>query len=142
MFPANNKWYTNTIKTLRLHNLKTRYHLKIKFCTDAYFYETLFLKINWNPDRAPLIKGVKNEWILHICWKHNIQCFSCVTYHFFNMSCVGWHAIATARLSQPGRYTFKFTLYTHNLSSMHIILQCLLLPHYLASTLYLEEGAE
>ena len=26
----------------------------MKLCSDAYFYETLFLKINWNLDRAPL----------------------------------------------------------------------------------------
>ena len=29
-------------------------HLKMKFCTDDYFHETLCLKINWNVDRNPL----------------------------------------------------------------------------------------
>ena len=41
-FPANNKWCTNTIKSLGLHNLETKYHLKIKLFTEANSYETFF----------------------------------------------------------------------------------------------------
>ena len=54
-FSADNKWYTSTIKTLAWHNSETNSHLKMKFCTGAYFYETICLKINWNIDRALLI---------------------------------------------------------------------------------------
>ena len=52
-FSADNKWCTNTMKTW--HNSETKCHLSMTFCADAYFYETLSLKINWTPDRAFLI---------------------------------------------------------------------------------------
>ena len=38
-FSANNKWCTNTIKTLACHNSETKCHLKMKVRTDAYLSE-------------------------------------------------------------------------------------------------------
>ena len=36
-------FHTSTIKTLTWHNSEIKCDLKIKFCTDVYFYETLCL---------------------------------------------------------------------------------------------------
>ena len=49
---------TNNIKTLAWHNAETKCHLNMKFCTDRHFYETFYLKINWNLDSALLSKKV------------------------------------------------------------------------------------
>ena len=40
---SDRKWYTNTIKTLPLHNSEIKFHFKIKFCAVAYFYFLIFL---------------------------------------------------------------------------------------------------
>ena len=37
-----------------LTNSETKCHLKMKFCTDFYFNETLCPKLNWNLERGPL----------------------------------------------------------------------------------------
>ena len=53
-FSTHKKWFRNTIKTLAGHNSEFKCYLKMKFCTDAYFYEMLCPKINWNLDWALL----------------------------------------------------------------------------------------
>ena len=40
------------IKPLGSHNSETKSHLKMKFCTDAYFFGMRCLKINWKLNRA------------------------------------------------------------------------------------------
>ena len=51
-FPTDNKWCANTTKALAWHNSKTKCPLKTKYCTDAYFYDRLSLKINQNIGRT------------------------------------------------------------------------------------------
>ena len=44
---------TNAVQTaskLAWHNSETECHLKMKICTDSYFYETFNLKICYNLD--------------------------------------------------------------------------------------------
>ena len=65
-YSTDNRWCANTIKTLVWHYSGTKCHLKMKFCTDNYFYDdTLCLKKNWKLDKARssppeifLLKGV------------------------------------------------------------------------------------
>ena len=47
-FSTDNKCSTTAIRTLAWHSSETNFYLKIEFCTDAYFYETLYLKIGCN----------------------------------------------------------------------------------------------
>ena len=49
-FSAYSKCCTNSIKTVAWHNSETKCHLKMKICTDSYFYEILHLKMCYNLD--------------------------------------------------------------------------------------------
>ena len=67
----------------------------MKFCTDAYFYEMLCLKINWNLDRAPLTQEkIRRGFILKLTE---------ITYRFLYEKVLGVFKIA---LRLRDRYIF------------------------------------